>query len=164
MNRTDYRIDGGDWSPYTAPFTLSEGEHTIRYHSVDRLGNAENERTLAVPAEVVLPVEPNWKPFIALAFSLVLLAVGAWSSRRAPWKGGKGARAVLNALALFALPFVLLEAGTGIVSLFSGILSIPPLLGVGTAVDLTILLTGIAVVMYRGAKGRPPWPAKPGGR
>jgi len=156
VNRTDYRIDGGGWIPYTASFTLPEGEHTVGYRSVDNLGNAEAERTLVVPAEVTLPVEFNWKPLVALAFTIVLALAGAWSSRRAPWRGGKGRRATLDAFALTALPFVVLEAATGVVSLVSGLLAIPPALGVGTAVDSAILTAGLVIAVYRVVKAPTP--------
>ena len=154
LSRTEYRIDGGDWILYSAPFTVPDGGHVIGYRSRDNLGNAEAERTLVVPAEVVIPAEFNWKPLLALAFTVILLAAGAWSSTWAPWKGQKGRRPTAKAFAVFYLPFVLMEGGTGVVSLLTGLLSIPPLLGTGTAVDLTILLTGIAAAMYRGMKGR----------
>jgi len=39
---TEYRIDSGEWMPYSSPFTLhAEGYHTISYRSVDNLGNVE---------------------------------------------------------------------------------------------------------------------------
>jgi len=47
------------------------------------------------------------------------------------------------------MPFVLIESATGIVSFFTGGLSIPPAVGVGTAVDLAVLLTGPAVAVIR---------------
>ncbi len=156
VDRTEYRIDGGPWIPYTTPFAVPGGAHVIGYLSVDNLGNTEGERTLTVPAEVVLPVEFNWKPLVAAVFTVVLLAAGAWSSRRAPWKVGRGRRAALKALAVFGLPFVVLEAGTGVVSLLTGLLSIPPVLGPGTAVDLAILAAGLAMAAYRGVRARAP--------
>ncbi len=156
--RTEYRIDGGSWTPYSTAFTLPEGDHVIGYRSVDRLNNTETEHTLAVTitGTTELPVEFNWKPFVALVFSLLLALAGVWSSRRAPWRGGKGRRAALTAFALTALPFVVLEAATGIVSLFTTLLSIPPVLGAGTAVDVGILVAGVAMAGYRGARAAPP--------
>ncbi len=159
--RTEYRIDGGTWTPYTAPFAVPEGEHAIGYRSVDRLGNAETERTLVVPAEAVIRTEFNWKPFVALAFSLILLGAGAASSRRAPWRGGRGGRAVLQAFGLFALPFLFLEAATGVVSLLTGLLSIPPVLGAGTAVDVGILAAGVSVSVVRVRRRHPAGPSAP---
>jgi hypothetical protein len=57
--------------------------------------------------------------------------------------------AVTKAFAITSLPFVLAEAGTGIVSMPTGQLSIPPLVGAGTIVDLSILIAGICVVLRR---------------
>jgi hypothetical protein len=35
-----YRIDGGAWLTYTAPFTLNlDGEHTVEFYAVDTVGN-----------------------------------------------------------------------------------------------------------------------------
>lgn len=56
----------------------------------------------------------------------------------------------LRTFALFALPFVLLEAGTRVVSLLTGLLSIPPVIWVGTVVDPVLLAVGLAVPIYRG--------------
>ena len=45
--RTEYRIDGGGWTPYAAPFLLAgEGAHVVEYASRDLLGNAETVRVL----------------------------------------------------------------------------------------------------------------------
>ncbi|MHB8604016.1 MAG: CRTAC1 family protein [Thermoplasmatota archaeon] len=40
---TEYRIDGGDWSAYTAPIHLAgaDGAHTLEYRSTDNAGNVE---------------------------------------------------------------------------------------------------------------------------
>ena len=39
---TEYRVDGGAWTNYTATFGVNEtGTHTVRYHSADIAGNAE---------------------------------------------------------------------------------------------------------------------------
>jgi len=36
-----YRIDGGSWLTYTAPFTIGiEGSHTVEYYAIDQVGNA----------------------------------------------------------------------------------------------------------------------------
>ena len=46
VDYTQYRIDGGGWTPYGVPFQLSEadGLHTIYYRSVDKLGNTETTK------------------------------------------------------------------------------------------------------------------------
>ncbi len=81
--------------------------------------------------------------------SAVLALAGAWSSRRKPWKGGSGRKAVLAAFGAASLPFVAGEVATGAGSFVTGLLSIPPLLGAGTAVDAGILATGLAVAIVR---------------
>lgn len=154
--RTEIRVDGGAWTTYTTPLVLAEGDHTIGFRSVDNLNNMEAEGVLSVKvagAPVVTP-ETNWKPLVAAVFSMILALVGAWSARRVPW--ATGSRRSLRAFAFTALPFVVLEGATGVLSLLTGLLSIPPLLGAGTAVDVGILLTGIGVSAYRVRKWIPP--------
>ncbi len=68
--------------------------------------------------------------------------------------------AVVKAFAITSLPFVLAEAGTGIVSMLTGQLSIPPLVGAGTVIDLFIV--GMYVVLLRAR--RPASPAFMGDR
>jgi hypothetical protein len=47
IDETKYRIDGGSWQTYTAPFTVSiDGEHTVDYYSVDMAGNEESTKTV----------------------------------------------------------------------------------------------------------------------
>ena len=51
IDEISYRIDGGTWNEYTAPFTLSgyiSGNHTIEYFAVDNLGNSENIKYIIV--------------------------------------------------------------------------------------------------------------------
>ena len=57
--------------------------------------------------------------------------------------------AVVKAFVFTSMPFVLTEAGTGVVSLLTGQLSIPPSLGAGTAADLAIFLGGLLLVSLR---------------
>ena len=151
VGRTEYHIDGGVWTPYAGPFTLQVGAHVIGYRSVDNLGNVESERTVLVPTETA-PPEFNWKPSVATTFALILLVVGAWSARRSPGKDRRARRAALKGAVVFALPFIVLEGVTGVVSLTTGLLSIPPLLGVGTLVDLAILTAGVATSVYGGGR------------
>ncbi|MEO5665707.1 MAG: Ig-like domain-containing protein, partial [Nocardioides sp.] len=55
---TEYRIDEGDWTDYTAPFTISEpGEHTVEFRSTDVAGNEEATRSLTVTVEGEEPVD-----------------------------------------------------------------------------------------------------------
>jgi len=156
VNITKYRIEGGSWNVYSGGFTLTEGVHNISYYSNDWLNNTEREMWLVVTVTGQPPgIAINYKPIIAFVFAISLLAAGLWSSKRKPWKGGKERMAVMQAFAIFSLPFVLAEAGTGIISLLTGLLSVPPLLGAGTAIDLAILVAGIVVAYYRIRKTAP---------
>ncbi len=153
VNVTMYRIDGGSWAYYTVEFTITEGEHTIYYYSTDRLGNVEQERSLVVKPPVEVAV--NYKPIVALIFAIILFLAGVWSSKRRPWKGGKDRMAVAKAFAIISMPFILVEAVTGIISLITGMMSIPPPLGIGTLVDTTILVAGVAFSVFRGTRNAP---------
>ena len=79
---------------------------------------------------------------------------GVWSSRRRLWKGEKERMVVVKAFSVFSLPFVLAETLTGIVSFITGELTIPPAVGIGTAVDLIILMAGLGVVIQRALKAK----------
>jgi len=154
--RTEIRLDGGGWTTYASPLQLAVGGHTIGFRSVDNLNNTEAERTVSaeIEGEPPPPVrESNWKPVVAAGFAFALAAVGAWSSQRAP--SPAGARPRVRAFAVTALPFVVAEAGTGVLSFFTGLFAIPPILGLGTAVDLGILVAGVALSAYRVLKRTP---------
>ena len=44
---TEYRVDGGTWTPYSHPFTVSAlGAHLVEYRSSDAAGNVEAIKTL----------------------------------------------------------------------------------------------------------------------
>jgi len=53
--------------------------------------------------------------------------------------------AVAKAFMITSMPFILAEAATGVASFLTGQLSIPPAVGPGTALDLAILVAGLAV-------------------
>ena len=158
VNVTKYRIDGGIWTTYSGGFKLAEGTHNISYLSVDNLNNTERERWRVVNVQGAPPspeVVANYKPVVASIFAIILLVAGVLSSKRRPWKGGKDSRAAVKAFATTSLPFVLAESVTGVASFFTGELRIPPAIGVGTAVDLAILLTGLLIAVLRTMKDRP---------
>jgi len=148
---TRYRIDGGGWNDFTTGFTLSEGGHTISFYSIDNLNNTETEKSVDVNVTSTPPptIETNYKPVMAVIFTIILLLAGIWSSKRRPWKGGKDGMAVAKAFVITSMPFVVAEAVTGVASYLTGQLSIPPLVGIGAAVDLTILLAGMIVALVR---------------
>jgi hypothetical protein len=46
VNYTDYKVDAGAWTNYTAPFVIStQGAHIITFYSVDKAGNKETDKT-----------------------------------------------------------------------------------------------------------------------
>jgi predicted GH43/DUF377 family glycosyl hydrolase len=102
------------------------------------------------------PDEYNWKPLIALIFTLILLIVGIVIVLSHPMKfTGELGRDRTYSFFAGVLPFVVAEAITGIVSFFTGLLAVPPLFGIGMIVDLAILIIGIicGIVIY--VKGVP---------
>lgn len=50
---TEYKVDGGGWQEYTAPFPLTGGEHELSYRSTDFNDLVEDEKTIP------LVVSPN---------------------------------------------------------------------------------------------------------
>ncbi|MFF1904462.1 OmpL47-type beta-barrel domain-containing protein [Kitasatospora sp. NPDC058218] len=53
---TDYRVDGGEWTRYTGPFTVSgDGRHEVGYRSDDHAQNVEQEHCL----EILIDCDPQ---------------------------------------------------------------------------------------------------------
>jgi hypothetical protein len=140
VKTTMYTQDGDTWVTSPLEIAIQEyGVFTIYYRSIDNLGNEEPLKTYTI--EIPQPSdEYNWKPIVALVFALILAFAGFYIVKKKPvWPGRK----TFYNWQRTALIFVILEAITGIVSLFTGLLSIPPLLGAGTIVDVTILIIGL---------------------
>lgn len=56
LDRTKYRVNGGEWIPYTEPLVLADdGKYTIEYRSVDRAGNEEAPKTLYINVDRLEP-------------------------------------------------------------------------------------------------------------
>ena len=122
---------------------------TLTVTDDDGMGNS-TEVVVEVEIAAVQAAAPgNWKPVVAAVFAAILLLAGSWSARRAPWRGGNRRGGTAIAFALTSLPFVLAEAATGVVSHYTGALSIPPVFGVGLLVDGAILAAGLAVAGMR---------------
>ena len=51
-----YRIDGGSWSLYAAPFFLNEGRHTLDYHATDIAGLSDIGHSASVKVDTTKPV------------------------------------------------------------------------------------------------------------
>jgi hypothetical protein len=102
------------------------------------------------------PDEYNWKPIIALIFSIILLFVGTIVVLVRPMKfTGELSKDRWYTLFAGVVPFIIAEAITGIVSYFTGLLAIPPLFGIGMIVDLGILAVGIVICGIIYLKGVP---------
>ena len=146
-------VDGESPSQYGGPFTLQLGTHRIVYMSADNLGNsAQNERVVQLVAEDSNPVVVrfNYKPMIAFLFSLLLIGAAALSARerklrrcKVPWKR------FLASWAMLSLPFVLIEVVTGFISIYFEPMRIPPLIGMGMAVDSIVLGAGLSFLLGR---------------
>ncbi|MEU8271900.1 M14 family zinc carboxypeptidase [Sphaerisporangium sp. NPDC049002] len=57
VDRTEYQLDGGDWTKYTTPIAINgDGSHTLAYRSVDKAGSVEVTQTLTVKVDATAPV------------------------------------------------------------------------------------------------------------
>ncbi|TLW91059.1 DUF1080 domain-containing protein [Saccharomonospora piscinae] len=57
VDRVEYRLDGGDWTPYGEPVVVSgDGEHTLLYRAVDKAGNVEDDNALTLKIDGTDPV------------------------------------------------------------------------------------------------------------
>ena len=152
---TQYRIDDGNWTDYTGPFTVQGyGDHTITVRSVDLLGHVEPDQRFSLTITRISPAV-NLKPLLAAVFAAVLLAAGLVLGRRKRWS-------VASPRGL-GVAFAVVEGATGVASAATGALAVPPL-GAGLAVDLAIFLAGLAGILLVARRGPPPTePAEPVG-
>ncbi|ETK33557.1 ThuA domain-containing protein [Microbispora sp. ATCC PTA-5024] len=69
--KTEYKLDGGDWTAYTEPVKVSgEGQHTLAYRSTDKAGNAEEAKTLT------LTIAPASSPQVKLTVTAASRCIG----------------------------------------------------------------------------------------
>jgi hypothetical protein len=112
--------------------------------------------TITAPLDAAVAYSAdNWKPLVAALFAFTIALVGMLTARKYPLPHPR--HPVAKTWVVCVLPIVLLEAATGILSHFTGLLAIPPLLGLGTAVDVLILLLGLLgpyVFLRRAAAAR----------
>jgi hypothetical protein len=55
--QTFYRINGGSWQNYTAPFKVTtEGTSTIEYYSTDKAGNIEAIKSYSLKVDITAPI------------------------------------------------------------------------------------------------------------
>jgi len=157
---------GGFAGPVTATWRSPGAPGTYRIVAdVDYDGNVSesnetNNRyawTVTVYAPAPQARVENWKPVVALVFALVLALVAALLAWRASRRNDPAGKSVVVCGAAFAVA----EAVTGIVSALTGALAIPPVLGIGTIVDVAILAVGLAVAGVVAVRARPPLPPAP---
>jgi len=152
-NITKYRIDGGNWIDYIGAFTLPRGVHNVSYYSNDMLNNTERAKWLAVTVSEQPPpseVEANYKPVVAVMFAIILAVAGAFSSKKRPLTIVKtGKRKFILSWSILAIPFITVEAATGILSLSLEPLRVPPLVGWGTGMDCSVLFAGLLLMLLR---------------
>jgi hypothetical protein len=56
LDSIQYRIDGGEFQDYDAPFTVSdEGNHVVEYRSRDKAGNTETPQAVPVKIDATAP-------------------------------------------------------------------------------------------------------------
>jgi cytochrome c len=56
VTRIDYRLDGGPWTRYTGPVTVTgDGDHTLLYRATDRAGNVETEKAATIKIDGTKP-------------------------------------------------------------------------------------------------------------
>jgi len=138
----------------SAPDLQERAGATYRMKSWSDEGDREHEVIVTRPGvytavfhEVLPPVSMNWKPFVAAAFSVVLLLVGLYRAWKRPFPFREPLRRSMKTFLLLTLPFASVEAATGVLSLVFGVLAVPPLLGWGTGVDVAILGVGLVAAL-----------------
>jgi hypothetical protein len=63
VDRTEYSLDGGPFSPYVGPVTgFRTGTHTVRYFSVDMAGNVEKTKKLTWQVDSTPPTVTITRP------------------------------------------------------------------------------------------------------
>jgi cytochrome c len=57
VDKTEYSVDGGAWTAYTAPFPVSgDAAHQVQYRSVDKAGNTEEAKSLTISIDATAPL------------------------------------------------------------------------------------------------------------
>ncbi|WP_436759233.1 ThuA domain-containing protein [Streptosporangium sp. V21-05] len=56
VDKTEFQLDNGAWTTYLEPVVITgDGNHTLAYRSVDKAGNVEATKTLAVKVDATAP-------------------------------------------------------------------------------------------------------------
>jgi hypothetical protein len=113
------------------------GEYSVTAWVGDDGGNwVWGDEEFEVLESIAVP-EVNYKPVLAVIFTILLLIIGFVALRTSEDKS--------KVKKFWFLPFALEEAITALVSGLTGALSIPPVLGPGLLVDSVILLVGLSM-------------------
>jgi hypothetical protein len=142
VNATYYRLDSGTFVLYGGPFAVTgDGQHTVWFYSIDKLGNIEDEGSYSFTiggTSGAGGAGENFKPYIAAIFAIVLFAVFLLLRR-------EDKRRILF---LAAILFIIAEVATGAASLVVDALTYAPSAGkaLGLYIDLIILVTGLTVL------------------
>jgi hypothetical protein len=77
---TEYRLDGGAFQTYTAPFAVSgDGSHTLDYRSVDLAGNVETTQSLSFQIDATPPTIAITVPGARASYDLGQVVNAAFS-------------------------------------------------------------------------------------
>jgi len=90
LDKIMYRIDGGEYLVYANPFTIdTEGNHTIGYYGVDKIGNQEENKLFLVIVDTTAPeitvtsnnpvISANGKYYISKNYNFSIEAYDALS-------------------------------------------------------------------------------------
>ena len=78
VQKTEYKIDNGQWQTYTAPFTIAdEGYHTITFRSIDRVNNVEQQKKSSCLVD-------NNAPIIYINFSIEPISFKTENGQKVP--------------------------------------------------------------------------------
>jgi len=109
---TVYRIDGGSWLTYAAPFTVSAlGAHTVHFYSTDKAGNTESTKAVSFKVDVSTStaVTSSLNPSTygqSVTFTATVTSSGGTPTGSVTFKNGSatlGTRALSSGKATFAL-------------------------------------------------------------
>jgi len=147
VDRIEYSVDGGPWTPYTGSLAFGEaGRHSVAYRAVDVAGNLADTQVLFV----IVEYPANWTPIVAAVLAVILAIAGALvAQRRTPKEKSKAVHWLL-----LTGPATVIEAVVGAYSAIMGELAMPPWAGPGLVALLLVLIGGV-VSLVAGALWTP---------
>jgi hypothetical protein len=145
----EYSLDGSPWRSYSNPIVIDgAGSYLVEYRAVDNLGNEQE-----LGFEIVIVSEPtdriNWNPLVATLFAMLLGILGYVYLVRGEKKKGEGPRlSEMRPFLLIAVPFIVIELALAATSLVIHSLRIPPFAGYALLLDLIVLNSGLAALVF----------------